>query len=134
MKPRPGPRPGSCAGNRRFLGKRNTKISLSASPEGDSSSWLFLEGAAPPWVYNRLYHTGMDRLWKTPRIKRLQTLRGEMGVYHSLPTPSGVEKSIENPLNLTRGAAPPLSRKKRTLRRELTPGYPDIEIFFYILF
>lgn len=66
--------------------------------------------------------------------KRLQTLRGEMGVYHSLPTPSGVEKSIENPLNLTRGAAPPLSRKKRTLRRELTPGYPDIEIFFIFCF
>lgn len=86
-----------------------------------------------PWVSNRLYHTGMDKLWRTPRIKRLQTLRGEMGVHHSLTTPNGMEKSIENPLPRTGGAAPPLSRKKQTLSLLLTPGYPDREIFLYFV-
>lgn len=42
----------------------------------------------------------------------MQVFRGR-GVHHSLTTPYGVEKSIENPLPRTGGAAPPLGRKKQ---------------------
>lgn len=49
---------------------------------------------------------------------------GGRGVHHSLTTPFGVEKSIENPLPRTGGAAPPLGRKKQNFEPLLTPGYP----------
>lgn len=59
----------------------------------------------------------MEMKWKT----------GEGGVHHSLTTPFGVEKSIENPLPRTGGAAPPLGRKKQDFELQLTPGYPERE-------
>lgn len=42
MKPRPGPRPGSCAASLTPLGNGIQKSPSPGSPEGESSSWLFL--------------------------------------------------------------------------------------------
>lgn len=63
----------------------------------------------------------------------LQVLGGG-GVHHSLTTPYGVEKSIENPLRRTGGAAPPLGRKKQNFELLLTPGYPVRERNYFFSF
>ncbi len=40
-------------------------------------------------------------------IENISRFYGETGVHHNLPTPYGVEKSMDNSLHRTGGVAPP---------------------------